>query len=79
MQEIITYAADSKESQISISVYDILGRKVTDLENGYFSPGAYMTSWNGRNMVGNQVATGVYFYEIRSAGFNQVKKMILIK
>ncbi|SUZ91905.1 uncharacterized protein METZ01_LOCUS44759 [marine metagenome] len=68
-----------KESQISISVYDILGRKVTDLENGYFSPGAYMTSWNGRNMVGNQVATGVYFYEIRSAGFNQVKKMILIK
>jgi hypothetical protein len=68
-----------KELQVTISIFDILGREVTELENRYFKPGIYKTTWNGRNALGNQVATGVYFYELRTSSFSQVKKMILIK
>ncbi len=67
------------ESKISISIYDILGRKIIELENGIYTPGTYMSTWNGRNAFGNQVATGVYFYELKAENFSQVKKMILIK
>lgn len=61
-------------SDVSIKVFDILGREVVQLINGKFNPGKYSASWNGEN-----ASSGAYFYEIKADGFRDVKKMILIK
>jgi len=63
-----------KTSFVRISVYDILGREVRVLVNEEKSPGEYSVVFDARNL-----ASGIYFYAIRSGGFKQFKKMILMK
>lgn len=63
-----------RTSFVKISVYDILGREVRVLVNEEKGPGQYNVVFNAKNL-----ASGVYFYAIRTADFNQIKKMILMK
>ena len=35
--------------------------------------------WDGRNRLGNRVASGVYFYQLRTGDFEKVRKMVLVK
>jgi hypothetical protein len=60
---------------VTIKVYDLLGREVTTLINNEFrNAGNYEIEWNGSNY-----ASGVYFYRIQAGDFTDVKKMVLIK
>jgi len=45
---------------------------------GYNSKGNYSIEWNGLNDSGNKVSSGVYFYEIKTAHFREVRKAILL-
>lgn len=63
-----------KSSFVKISVYDILGREIRVLVNEEKSPGHYEIIFNA-----NGLASGVYFYTIRTGEFTQIKKMILLK
>ena len=42
-------------------------------------PGYYTVTWNGRNAFGNEVATGMYFYQLTVGTFTATKKMVLMK
>jgi hypothetical protein len=66
-------------SQVSLDVYDILGRKVRTLVNDYLTAGVKQILWDGRNQSGDQVASGVYFYRMTAGDYNQIKKMVLLK
>lgn len=57
-----------------IIVYNQLGQKVAELVNRELSAGTHETEWNAGSM-----ASGIYFYELRTANFSTTKKMILIK
>jgi hypothetical protein len=61
-------------SLVSMKVYDISGREVSTLVNGEKRAGYYEVTFDGSSL-----ASGVYFYRIESAGFTDVKKMILVK
>ena len=63
----------------SIEIYNILGQKVISLINEYKEPGEYQAIWNGRNSSESEVASGVYFYRIRSGDFVESKKMLLLR
>jgi len=63
-----------KASEVTINVYDITGRLVQTLVNMQQSAGVYTVSFNASGL-----STGMYFYEIRSGSFRDVKKMMLIK
>jgi flagellar hook assembly protein FlgD len=43
------------------------------------SSGSKLIQWNATNNQGNPVSAGVYLYKIQSNGFNQIKKMILLR
>jgi hypothetical protein len=43
------------------------------------TPGRYTVEWNGSDMLNNDVASGVYFYELRGESFISRKKMLLIR
>ncbi|MBT3839381.1 MAG: T9SS type A sorting domain-containing protein [Candidatus Marinimicrobia bacterium] len=67
-------------AEVSLNVYNLLGVKVATVHNGYAKPGTYDVKWNGKDMTGNKVASGVYIYELDAgAYFYQTKKMTLLK
>ncbi len=68
-----------KESDVTIVVYDIMGRVVKVLAKEKLNAGKYEVDWNGTNSVNNQVASGVYFYKIVAGSYTDVKKMIMLK
>ena len=63
-----------KSSFVNLSVYDILGREVTELVNGKRRAGSYEVKFNSANLP-----SGIYFYKIQEEGFVQTKKMVLMK
>ena len=70
----------SQKSFVCLKVYDILGREVTKLVNGFQNTGIHQVLFNGLgNTQGVQLMSGVYFYTIKADGFIQTKKMVLVK
>ncbi|MFO7526320.1 MAG: T9SS type A sorting domain-containing protein [Ignavibacteriaceae bacterium] len=59
---------------VTLKVYDVLGSEVTTLVDEYKNAGRYEGELNGKELT-----SGVYFYQFRSNGYVQTKKMILIK
>jgi len=66
-------------SYVQISIYNLLGEKVSVLESRWFDMGQFHVQWNGKAEDGNQLSTGVYIYSLESAEFRQAKKLILLK
>ena len=64
----------AKESSVSITVFDVLGRHISTLVNEKLAAGSYETEWSAVNMPG-----GVYFYKIETDDFTETKKMMLVK
>lgn len=59
---------------ISISVYDLFGRKVQTLVDEIKKAGKYSIEWNATGF-----AAGIYYYELNTGNFRKIKKMILLK
>ncbi len=68
-----------ENTHVKITVYDILGKKVTELINSEQEAGRQQVLWNGKNSAGLTTASGVYIYRIETPKFNSVKKMILLR
>lgn len=62
-----------------LTVYNIQGEVVKELLNEQLPSGTYLTKWNGENKSGNNVSSGVYFYEVKSGTNKFVGKMNLMK
>lgn len=69
----------AKSGFVSLNIYDILGRKVRTLVSERLSSGYKSVIWDGKNDDGNDVASGVYFYQLRVGDFSEPKKMVLLK
>ena len=68
-----------KESLVTLTVYDALGRTIrTLLYNRILSVGPHLVTWNGCNDSGERLSSGVYFYRLRVDGFEATKKLVLI-
>ncbi len=75
---VIRFALPEAAS-VSLVVYNTFGEEVARLVDGERPAGYHEVSWNGRNMSGSQVATGVYFYRINAGTFQSVRKMVFMK
>ena len=64
---------------VTLQIYDVSGRLVRTLIDGYKPSGAGAVSWNGRNDQGQPVASGIYFYRMTAPGFSEMKKMVLLR
>ncbi len=65
---------------VSLSVYNVLGQRVALLvSNEARVAGQHTVQWNGRDEVGNLVASGLYIYRIEAGDFKQARKMLLLK
>ncbi len=67
-------------SDLSIIIYDLLGRKVKTLYEGQIAPGSYEIKWNGLNDKNQLVPSGIYIYQLISKQqFFESRKMTLIR
>jgi len=64
----------SKTEQVTLSVYDVLGRQVQVLVNRQQIAGKYTAEWNAGNSP-----SGVYFYRLQTGAVDLVKKMLLVR
>jgi flagellar hook assembly protein FlgD len=65
--------------QVRLRVYDISGRCVRTLQDGFQKPGVYTVHWNGQDDVGRRVSNGVYFYHFAAPRFEDVKKTVMTR
>lgn len=64
---------------VTLKVYDILGNEIAMLVNEEKSAGEYEIEFNGHSGGGNNLSSGVYFYQLQTNNFIQTKKMIFIQ
>ena len=69
----------SKQTQLEINIYNILGVLVNKFIINTHSPGHYNIVWNGTNINDIPVSSGVYFYQMKTDDVFITKKMILLK
>ncbi len=63
-----------KAIHVTLTIYDILGRKVATLVNGVEEPGYKSVHWDASEM-----ASGVYFYRLQAGSYTETKKLLLLK
>ena len=63
-----------KSELVKLTVYDALGKVVSTLVNEFKEAGTYNVNFDASNL-----ASGIYFYEIKAGNFSDIKKMLLIK
>jgi flagellar hook assembly protein FlgD len=69
-----------EESEVNITVYNVKGQKIKILESNIKSTGTHSIVWNGKDVNGNQVGSGVYLFRLNVNGKTQkVKKCLLLK
>jgi flagellar hook assembly protein FlgD len=68
-----------EQDQVRLVVYDISGRLVAQLVNERQKAGYHTEIWNGPNIQGIPVSSGIYLYQISVGNFLQTKKMLLIR
>ncbi|MBN1560095.1 T9SS type A sorting domain-containing protein [candidate division KSB1 bacterium] len=80
-QTSIVYQVAQMDSphQMSIQVYNILGQRVSTLFDGPLHGGIYKAVWDGKDMAGRTVPSGVYFYRLQSAEKTYERKLVILE
>ena len=74
----------AEDSLVSVSIYNTTGQLVRTLSLGYQSAGFYNSRsraayWDGRNALGERVASGIYFYQLTTPTFQQTRRLVIVK
>ena len=69
----------SHGGHVRADIYDLLGRLIRTVQDGYLPAGEHRIVWDGADRAGRQVASGIYFYRVRSDDGSLTRKMILLK
>ena len=74
----------SKPAEVTLTIYGANGSVVRTLALGHQSAGIYQSRsraafWDGKNAVGEGVASGIYFYTLSAGDFSATRKMLILK
>jgi flagellar hook capping protein FlgD len=70
--------------EVTIQIFSVQGELVRNLNLGHRSAGSYVSQdravyWDGRNEAGEEVASGIYFYSLRTNGSAAVRKLTILR
>ncbi len=74
----------AKDANVTLTIYDSSGQVVRTLDVGHRIASAYQNRskavyWDGRNGLGEQVASGIYFYTLTAGDFSATRRMVIVK
>jgi hypothetical protein len=67
------------KGRVTIRIYDVAGRLVRTLVKEVRDAGAHTAVWDGKNNLGAEAASGIYFYKMETAGFVATRKLVLLR
>jgi flagellar hook assembly protein FlgD len=72
------------DTNVRLTIYNTHGVVIRTLELGHQSAGYYVgrdraAYWDGRNALGEQVASGIYFYQFETDEMSSMRKMVILK
>ena len=76
---VIHYAVPAGGGKITLTIYNVNGQLVKTLVDGVQTAGSKSVSWSGNDNRGRQVASGVYIYRMTAPGFEEMRKMVLLR
>ncbi len=82
---IIPYSLKAQGSMLkgsirtTLIIYNILGKKIKTLVDDKRMPGSYRVQWDGKDDIGKEVTSGIYFYQVKAGELRDSKKLLLIK
>jgi len=77
---LVTIAFDiPRPARTELVVYDVLGHPVRRILEAVLEPGFYRQAWNGRDVRGRELASGVYFYRLRAGKFAKTGRVTLLR
>lgn len=65
-----------EQTQVTLTIFDVSGRKVRTLVNESRAANRHSVVWDGRDDRGQMVGSGVYFYKLDAGSFTQTRKMM---
>ncbi|MDH5186595.1 MAG: CapA family protein, partial [candidate division WOR-3 bacterium] len=68
-----------KAGKVILKIYNTLGQEVKTLVNGMQAKGQKSIIWDGKDNQGRVLGSGIYFYRLKAGGYEQSKKLILLK
>lgn len=68
-----------RQAPVSLQVFDMMGRVVATLVDGVLPAGKHTVVWNGKTSDGRLMASGLYFYTLKTEGYTATRKMMLLK
>jgi len=71
--------SNDEPSKVNLKIYNIQGQLVKVLVDEFKNSGEYSAFWDGTCSSGNQVISGLYFYQLKAGDKNLTKKMLLLK
>lgn len=67
------------KEQVSLSIFDVTGKKIKEIVNKILSPGKYTYFWNLTNIQGNRVSAGIYFAVLNTKRVKYREKILVLK
>ena len=64
---------------MELLVYNLAGQRVAQLESEFRQPGPHVIHWDGRDLTGRTVASGVYIFQLLHKESVLTRKMLLLK
>jgi len=75
----IVYEIPAGGAEVSVEIFDVAGRHVATLVDGFEPEGIRQVTWNGLDNAGQKLPSGVYFYRLVGSEFQAMEKMLLLK
>ncbi len=74
----------AQDADVHIHIYNLKGESIRQLSIGFKAAGTYRTQsraayWDGRNAIGEHVASGLYFYTLQAGQFKTTRQMVILK
>ena len=74
----------AESANVTLTIYDTTGAVVRRIDLGHQSAGYYTERtraayWDGRNASGETVASGLYFYQLETPSYRQLRRMVILK
>jgi len=74
----------SQDAAVTVTIYDVQGKRVRQLQLGQVTAGRYVTAdqsvyWDGKSETGEVVSSGTYFYQLRAGDYTETRKMVILK
>lgn len=68
-----------KSQRVTLTIFDLTGKKITTLYAGIQTPGEHVLRWDGTDHAGSQIGSGVYFLQLTTQEHHRTRKVMLLQ